>query len=95
VQRRAPAEALDSAHPAADASPLEEAIGREAVDTYEAAMQRLREDDRQAIIGRIELGLPYADLAVMLGKPTIPATHMAVSRALVRLAQEMSRGRTR
>jgi RNA polymerase sigma-70 factor (ECF subfamily) len=95
VQRRAPAEALDSAHPSADASPLEEAIGREAVATYEAAMQRLREDDRQAIIGRIELGLPYADLAVMLGKPTIPATHMAVSRALVRLAQEMSRGRTR
>jgi RNA polymerase sigma-70 factor, ECF subfamily len=95
VQRRAPAEALDSAHPADGASPLEEAIGREAVDAYEAAMARLRDEDRQAIIGRIELGLPYADLAAMLGKPTVAATHMAVSRALVRLAQEMSRGRTR
>jgi hypothetical protein len=31
----------------------------------------------------------------MLGKPSIPATHMAVSRALVRLAQEMSRGTAR
>jgi RNA polymerase sigma factor (sigma-70 family) len=90
--RKGPPEPLNPEHPTPDASPLEEAIGHEAVEKYEAAMTRLREEDRQAIIGRIELGLPYAELAPMLGKPTIAAAHMAVSRALLRLAKEMSRG---
>ena len=35
-------------------------------------MTRLREEDRQAIIGRIELGLPYAELAPMLGNRPSP-----------------------
>lgn len=82
-------------HPADSPSPLEEAIGRQAVEVYEAAMLRLREEDRRAIIGRIELGLPYAELAPLLGKPSVAAAHMAVSRALLRLAKEMSSGQTR
>ena len=93
--RKGPPEPLNPEHPTPDASPLEEAIGHEAVEKYEAAMTRLREEDRQAIIGRIELGLPYAELAPMLGKPTVSAAHMAVSRALLRLAKEMSRGQSR
>jgi len=93
--RRGPAEPLGSVHPASDPSPLEEAIGQEALERYEAAMARLRPDDREAIIARIELGLPYPEVATALGKPSIPAAHMAVSRALVRLAQEMSRGTAR
>lgn len=94
VQRKpAPDPIEDDNHAAHDPSPLEEAIGAEALERYEAAMQRLREDDRQAIVGRIELGIPYAELAAVLGKPSIAAAHMAVSRALVRLAQEMSRDR--
>ncbi len=93
--RKGPPEPLNPEHPTPDASPLEEAIGHEAVEKYEAAMTRLREEDRQAIIGRIELGLPYAELAPMLGKPTVAAAHMAVSRALLRLAKEMSRGQSR
>jgi RNA polymerase sigma factor (sigma-70 family) len=95
IQRKAPAEPLPTDRPGEDPSPLEEAIGSEALASYEAAMARLRDDERQAIIGRIELGLPYAELAPMLGKPTVAAAHMAVSRALVRLAQEMSRGQAR
>jgi DNA-directed RNA polymerase specialized sigma24 family protein len=39
------------------------------------------------------MGLSYAEVADVLGKPSVAAAHMAVSRALVRLAQEMSRGR--
>jgi hypothetical protein len=50
-------------HPASDPSPLEEAIGQEALERYEAAMTRLRPDDREAIIARIELGLPYPEVA--------------------------------
>jgi RNA polymerase sigma-70 factor (ECF subfamily) len=70
-------------------SPLEQAIGREAVERYERALHRLRPDDRQAIQLKIELDLPYQEIARELGKPTITAARMAVSRALTRLAKEM------
>jgi RNA polymerase sigma factor (sigma-70 family) len=93
AQRHPAADPLDSSRPSADPSPLEEAIGREALDRYESALERLRPEDREAIIVRIELGLPYTDVAEALGKPSPAAAHMAVTRALVRLAEEMSRRR--
>ena len=58
---------------------------------YEAALQRLKPGDREAIIARVEMGLPYSEVAAALGKPSVAAAHMAVSRALVRLAEEMAR----
>jgi RNA polymerase sigma-70 factor (ECF subfamily) len=70
-------------------SPLEEAIGREAVETYERALQRLDAEQREAIIGRVELGLTYAELAAALGKPTPEAARKAAQRARRRLAEEM------
>jgi RNA polymerase sigma-70 factor (ECF subfamily) len=94
VQRRGPAAPLDDEHQAADPSPLEEAIGQETLDRYEAALARLKDDDREAIILRVELGCPYSEIVTALEKPSLAAAHMAVSRALVRLAEEMSRGRT-
>lgn len=89
---RSPAEPLDTARPSSDPSPLEEAIGQEALERYEAALGRLRPADQGAIILRIELGYPYAEVAAALDKPSAAAAHMAVSRALVRLAEEMSHG---
>jgi RNA polymerase sigma-70 factor (ECF subfamily) len=94
-KRRGVPELLDPTEPARGPSPLEEAIGQETLEHYEAALQRLRAEDRNAIIARIEMGLDYADVAEVLGKPSIPATHMAVSRALVKLAKEMARGHQR
>ena len=93
AQRRGPSDPLDTAKSAHDPSPLETAIGQEALERYEAALQRLRREDREAIIVRIEMGHSYADVAEALGKPSIAAAHMAVSRALVRLAKEMAGGR--
>jgi RNA polymerase sigma factor (sigma-70 family) len=87
--RRPANEALDSQKPDAAASPLEEAIGRQAVERYETALQRLRAEDREAIVGRIELGFTHDQLATLLGKPSANAARMAVERALVRLAAEM------
>ena len=89
AQRR-PTDALATDRPAEGPSPFEEAIGSEAVARYEAALLRLKAADREAIIARIELGLPYPDVARALGKPTVAAAHVAVSRALVKLAKEMS-----
>lgn len=85
-------EPLDPAKEGSEPSPLEEAIGHETLERYESALSRLKPTDREAIILRIELNLPYADIATALGKPSIAATQMAVSRALVRLAEEMASG---
>jgi RNA polymerase sigma factor (sigma-70 family) len=68
-------------------SPLEAAVGAEAVERYEAALQRLSQGDRELVIARVEMGLTYAELAAATGKPSADAARMAVSRALIRLAE--------
>jgi RNA polymerase sigma-70 factor (ECF subfamily) len=83
--------ATDEADPAL--SPLEQAIGREAVARYERALATLEPGDREAIIGRVEMGYSYQELADALGKPSAEAARKAAERAIVRLAQEMRRVR--
>jgi RNA polymerase sigma-70 factor, ECF subfamily len=73
-------------------SPLEMAVGMEEIERYENALGRLRPQEREAIILRVELGYTYEELAGLLGKPTSSAAHKATKRALVRLAEEMARG---
>ena len=73
-------------------SPLEQAIGREAVERYEHALARLKAEEREAIIARVEMGYTYEELAEALGKPTPDAARKAAQRALVRLAEEIQRG---
>jgi RNA polymerase sigma factor (sigma-70 family) len=72
-------------------SPLEQAIGREAVERYEGALQRLKAEEREAIIARVEMGYSFEELAEALGKPTPDAARKTARRALVRLAEEMKR----
>jgi RNA polymerase sigma-70 factor, ECF subfamily len=74
------------------ASPLELVIGREAVERYETALARLRPEEREAIVVRVEMDGSYQEVAQALGKPSPDAARMAVSRALLRLAEEMKRG---
>jgi RNA polymerase sigma-70 factor, ECF subfamily len=73
------------------ASPLEQAIGHEAVERYERALERLTAQEREAIIARVEMGYTYDELAEALGKPTPDAARKAAQRALVRLVAEMKR----
>ena len=88
--KRAPALTdIDDQHADRDATPLEQAIGQEAFERYEAALARLRTEEREAIVARVEMGLSYPEIAETLGKPTPEAARMAVSRALMRLAREM------
>ncbi|HEX6944956.1 MAG TPA: sigma-70 family RNA polymerase sigma factor [Casimicrobiaceae bacterium] len=90
---RAPASAeLDENQPDQGASPLEEAIGVEAVERYEAALSRLRPEEREAIVAKIEMDGTYESVAQALGKRSPDAARMAVGRALLRLAEEMNRG---
>jgi RNA polymerase sigma factor (sigma-70 family) len=80
---------------AADAgpSPLEAAIGAEALDAYERALEALSDADREAIVLRVELGFDFPEVAQQLGKPSADAARMAVTRAIARLAEEMRKHR--
>jgi RNA polymerase sigma factor (sigma-70 family) len=88
IARPAPQE-LDSAVPDDATSPLEAAIGRETLERYEAGLERLDPDERDAVVTRVELGFSYAEVAAALGKPSADAARMAVARALVKLATAM------
>lgn len=88
-QRRPPQTELPVHLPDDQTSPLDRMLGAERVAQYEAAMQRLRSADREVIIGRFELQYSYEELAVVLNKPTINATRVAVTRAMRRLVDEM------
>jgi RNA polymerase sigma-70 factor (ECF subfamily) len=90
---RAPASAeLDENLSDRAASPLEQAIGHEAIERYEAALAQLKPEEREAIVARIEMECSYQEVAQALGKPSADAARMTVSRALLRLAEEMTRG---
>lgn len=73
------------------ASPLEVTIGRDVAARYEAALDRLRPQDRALIVARVEMGCSYEELADRLGKPSLSAARKATERALLRLATEMDR----
>lgn len=92
VMRRPPPGALDSRHPDEGASPLEQAVGQQAAERYEAALLRLKPEEREAVIARVEFGHTFEEIAAALDKPSAEAARKAVSRALVRLAEEMRRG---
>jgi RNA polymerase sigma factor (sigma-70 family) len=72
-------------------SPLEDVIRLETFERYEAALGRLAETDREAIIGRVEFDQSYEELASSLESPSADAARKTVARALVRLAAEMKR----
>jgi RNA polymerase sigma-70 factor (ECF subfamily) len=80
---------LDDSHPADEPLPDQLFVATELLERYEEALERLSPAAREAIILRIELRLSWAEIMEALGKPSIPATQMAVKRALLRLAREM------
>lgn len=92
VGRRPATAGLEDFHADPGPSPLEAAIGREAIERYEAALATLKPEEQEAIVGRVELGLTYDELAEALGKPSADAARKAAERALVHLVQEMTRG---
>jgi RNA polymerase sigma-70 factor, ECF subfamily len=89
ASRRPASAALPDDEPASDPSPLELAVGRQTLGHYEAALLRLRESERELIVARVELGLDYREIAELLGRPSVGAVRVAISRALLRLAAEM------
>ena len=71
------------------ASPLESAIGADALERYERALEELTEEERQLLHLRIELDYSYEEIAVITERSTRDAARMAVQRSLRRLAEAM------
>ena len=68
-------------------TPLEEAIGADLLEAYEGALARLPEDQREAVVLKIEFGYTSLQLAEALGRPTTDAARMFTVRALLRLTE--------
>ena len=66
---------------------LDDAVERETMEKYEAALAELPELAREAIIMRIEFGFSYPEVAAATSSPSANAARMMVSRALVQLAE--------
>jgi RNA polymerase sigma-70 factor (ECF subfamily) len=86
--------ALDSGMRDEGTSPLEAAVAKQTLERYDAALQRLKPDEREAVVSRVEFNLTYAEIAEVMGKPTSDAARMLVVRSLVRLAEEMKKRRS-
>jgi DNA-directed RNA polymerase specialized sigma24 family protein len=71
---------------------VELAIGQQALERYEAALERLKPQERELIVARCELDFSYDEIAALFDKPTPAAARVAIARALARLAEEMARG---
>jgi RNA polymerase sigma-70 factor, ECF subfamily len=84
--------ALDPDWPDGSPTPLDLARENETADRYKRALERLRPEEREMIVARIELEYSYEQVALSTGRPTAEAARKAVQRALVRLAEEMERG---
>jgi RNA polymerase sigma factor (sigma-70 family) len=92
ANRRPSGSPLDSRQLSGSPSPFDLAVEGQLRERYESALLRLKEGDRNAIVARIELELSWPEVVNALEKPSVAAAQMAVSRALVKLAREMSLG---
>jgi RNA polymerase sigma factor (sigma-70 family) len=57
---------------------------------YKAALALLTEEERMLVVGRIELGYNYDQLALVINRATPAAARMAARRAMLKLAKKMS-----
>ena len=89
--RHPPGDDLDAANDKVSLmqSPLEAAITREALDRYEAALATLAPEDREAIVGRLELHYSYQELSDAWEIQSHDAARKRVERAIDRLAHKM------
>ncbi len=79
----------DSARPAGVAVE-DNAAASEAFRLYRRSLGRLEDPDKELIVGRVELGFSYEQLALALEYTSTDACRQALREALLRLAEEMT-----
>jgi RNA polymerase sigma-70 factor, ECF subfamily len=71
------------------ASPFQQAADSEVMRRYKLKLASMSEEEQQLIVGRMEMGYTYEQLALAAGR-TVEATRMAVRRAVLKLARKMA-----
>ena len=74
-------------------TPFDSAVDSERARHYKAALATLTEEERILVVGRIEMGFNYDQLALIGERATPEAARQAVRRAVKRLAERMPRAR--
>jgi RNA polymerase sigma-70 factor (ECF subfamily) len=95
ARNRPPIGDLDSSLASDESSPLERAVGRLRLRRYEAALERLAPQDRDAVVARLEFGFTHGELAAALGKRTPDAARKLCQKAFVRLLAIMDEEQVR
>ena len=82
-----------SLHPAGNSpAGLDVSIENEEAERFDSALERVPERERTAVTMRLELELPYEQIAAELEYASTDAARMAIKRTLRRIAEDMSRG---
>jgi len=79
--------------PGEQPTPFESAVDGERARHYKAALANLTDEERILVVGRIELGFNYDQLALISGRASPEAARQAVRRAVKKLAERMPRAR--
>lgn len=80
---------LDETLVAPGASVVERVIGAEQMERYRQGLERLTEEQRQAVLLRLEFNYNYEQIAEAIGKSSPDAARMMVVRAIAALAEIM------
>ncbi len=70
-------------------SVVEQAVGLETLEAYEAALSTIRQESREAIILHVEFDMSYAEVALELELSSSDAARMRIKRGLKELATQM------
>ncbi len=78
---------LDENLPQEIPTPMDDAMGAERLEAYEASLAALPERTREAVVLRLELGFTFAQVAEAIGSPSANAARMLITRALLKMAE--------
>jgi RNA polymerase sigma-70 factor (ECF subfamily) len=90
ARRRPAGPAIEDGVPDRAASVVEQVVGRETLERYEAALMELTPDQREAVMLRLEFGYSYPEIAEAIERHSANTARMLVVRALVRLAARLA-----
>jgi RNA polymerase sigma-70 factor (ECF subfamily) len=75
--------------PAENTSPLSAVLDLDDEKRYRRGLLELSERERDLVVGRIDLGFSYEQLALATGRKSPDAARVAVRRALLQLAEKI------
>lgn len=90
-QRRPTRTSLEETGADAPLARVEQEVGFETLASYERALESLPEQQREAVMLKVEFGYTYDEIAAAIGSPSRDAARMMVTRAIALVAAEMRR----